>query len=124
MDTTPEPAGYGHAATLAPLARETIAAMTPADYLAALGRTDDEVAATLRRLGITGRQFAVSHCPVANYLREHAGMAHPNVSPRAVTTRNEHVTYVPAPVAGFIRAFDLGYFPDLITPAGDADTGH
>lgn len=124
MDTTPEPAGYGHAEALAHAARETIATMSIADYLAALGSTADAVAETLRRLGITGRPRAVNHCPVANYLREHAGMAHPNVSPRAVTTRNEHVTYVPAPVAGFIRAFDLGYFPDLITPAGDADTGH
>lgn len=124
MTDSTEPAGYGHAETLAPLARETIAAMTPADYLAALGDTPGEVAATLRQLGITGRQFAVSHCPVANYLREHAGMAHPNVSPRTVTTRAGYVIQTPAPVAAFVRQFDLGYFPDLITPAGDADTGH
>lgn len=124
MDTTPEPAGYGHAATLAPLAHDTIAAMTPADYLTALGGTPDEVAATLRRLDITGIPLDSGRCPVANYLREYAGMRRPSLTQHAVRDGDVDLGRPPAAVAGFLNSFDQRYFPDLITPADDTGTGY
>lgn len=122
MTATPAGADYGHAAALAAIVGKTITTMAPADYLAALGNTADEVAETLRRLGVTGQRVVADSCPVANYLREFAGVGHPAMSPAWIKLGDGWIA-TPAPVARFVARFDLGEFPDLITPVEASPAG-
>lgn len=122
MDTTPEPASYGHAEILARLAADTIAAMGPADYLAALGRTADEVAATLAALGMTGSQIVADYCPVARYLHDHAKLGWAAVSCASIAGDRFATFDTPGPVADFVRAFDRGAYPELIAHGGHWDS--
>lgn len=117
MTTTTTAGGYGHAAALAPAAAAVIEHMTPLDYLAALGNTPGDVAYTLRQLGITGRKVWSDRCPVANYLRDYAGIERPAVGPTTFTDVAGSVRYLPSAVGQFVRMFDAGVYPDLIAPA-------
>jgi hypothetical protein len=88
--------------------------MTPAELLTRLGTTADEVAATLRDLGIRGQRFDGCDCPVARYLADHGHeMAVGSVSAKSQWER----VLLPHPVAHFAMAFDQGAYPELeVTP--------
>ena len=87
-----------------------------------LGETAEEVAVTLHSGGWLGSRKTSRECPVAQYLRT----AIPEVSGAVVGS--EHVTVragargdvaiglTPA-VAGFVLAFDVGVYPDLVAGA-------
>lgn len=117
MTTTTTTGGYGHAAALAPAATAVIEHMTPLDYLYALGDTVGDVAYTLRQLGVTGRKAKADRCPVANYLRDYAGVERPAVGPGTFIDAAGFVRGMPLAVSQFIRMFDAGGYPDLIAPA-------
>jgi hypothetical protein len=81
----------------------------------------DEVAASLRRRGITGYPGHCQTCPIAVLiLREFPDSI--TAKEMAVTSRGVLISgppgdgYVrlPAPVTGFIRAFDQRRYPDMI----------
>jgi hypothetical protein len=85
-----------------------------------LGETSDEVAATLRLLGIRGIPCMAGHCPLARYLSQVA----PDPD-RMFTVGDDsvmswlvgyfHVTVVPTTRAmkAFMIRFDAGGLPDL-----------
>lgn len=76
--------------------------------LAELGDTAMDVAINLRMKGIKGLRREPFSCPVANYLLSETGYR-VGVSP-AYT----HDIETPAPVAEFVRSFDLGERPWFI----------
>ena len=91
--------------------------------LAQLGSTADEVAASLRKQGITGKPGDVTADPIANYLRAH-GVDSPEVDLEQVSLAayedpcgsNGPISVDhPAPVRAFVIAFDNGDFQDLQT---------
>ena len=88
-------------------------------HLAALGSTQDEVAATLRAAGIKGLPGKACSCPVAEWVTW-AGFTQVEVGKESITglyvfTAQEKVVLGHAgPVVDFVRAFDGGGYPDLI----------
>jgi hypothetical protein len=95
--------------------------VTAESLLAALGRTRQEVAATLAALKVTGDACSSATCPIARYLAERLGASMVAVSDVQITVyygeryeRHDTVT-TPAPVADFIHDLDSGAHPELIT---------
>lgn len=84
-----------------------------------LGRTDDEIAARLKELGITGEVCMSYICAIANYLRLIFGQhIEPEVDPGLITIHglDEPVSIWPEkPLADFIEHYDAGVYPDLIS---------
>lgn len=117
MTITTTAGGYGHAAALAPAAAAVISGLTPLGYLYALGDTVEDVAYTLRQLGVTGCKAKADQCPIANYLRDYAGVERPAVGPGTFTDAAGFVQGMPPAVSQFIIMFDAGGYPDLIAPA-------
>lgn len=89
-----------------------------------LGLTADCVADRLRALEIKGEPKSLEHCPVANYLRSRiAGLRDVEVTGTATWVAGDGDTRIvttPAPVAAFVRDFDLGIHLDLVQSAGVA----
>lgn len=94
-------------------ARLTRAQQVILTKLRQLGDTADVIASVLMAKGITGYRYKNGTCPVANYLRQELGDA-PLVSPFSATVDGVHVELPPA-VNVFIREFDSGQYPALIT---------
>lgn len=97
--------------------------------LRALGGFRDEVASVLRRVGVKGIPGNACGCPVAVYVQRLLGDGTAIVDATTVTvtryllveefgsvwTDHERIEAdLPAPVATFVRAFDLRTIPDLI----------
>jgi hypothetical protein len=97
--------------------------------LKALGGFRDEVAATLRRLGVKGEPCKACECAIAVYVQLVLGDGYATVDATSVKVSRsipvvefgsvwaEHQTItaeLPAPVATFVRAYDLRTIPDLI----------
>ena len=95
------------------------------EALAQLGTTSDEVAWSLRRLGIRGNKNSGATCPIANYLRPlfswfhsiDAVQIYQTYSPTFGEDPEEDYVGVcscPAPIDEFINRFDEdGDYPDL-----------
>lgn len=87
------------------------------ELLADLGSNPDEVAATLRRLSITGYLRAPASCPVASYLNNHIYHELLFVTPQNVY-HQENIRIIaatPHAVSDFMERFDAGGYPDLVT---------
>lgn len=99
--------------------------------LRALGGYRDHVAATLRRMGIKGTPCVAGQCAIAVYVERLFG-GYVTVGPADVGvtrtisavefgemwTEYERIeANLPAPVASFVRAYDLAQYPDLIKEA-------
>jgi len=84
-----------------------------ARLLERLGSTADEVAASLKRLGVKGRRGSALTCPLAKYLNSRL----PGTQPTKVSSVSFQVTgsqlYVPAGCSDFVRRFDIGRYPEL-----------
>jgi hypothetical protein len=99
-----------------------------------LGTTPGDVAASLVALEVRGSPRNSSECAMARYLRAVIG-TETCVSDVSVSDRRVHVTRtqrqppimvrLPRPVIKFIRAFDLGGYPELVdsSPRPGADLG-
>ena len=87
------------------------------DLLAALGDTEERVAASLRAMGVTGQRGEPCACPLFYYLRD-AG-----IPVQRVTRKSVHVDGVDGPirlldaVEDFLDAFDVdNAYPALVEP--------
>lgn len=89
-----------------------------------LGGSAEEVADSLGRHGVSGRQASDTQCPLARYLNAVLGTEHHvkgvDVGSRVVRIRVRwpwsppiFVT-LPSPVGRFVNDFDRGQFPDLV----------
>ena len=91
--------------------------MTIATALRALGKTEKEVAETLRRAGVRGAPMKPCGCPVAIWLTAQCGEATrvsvPPWHPSRPSRLHANDIPLPPPVARFVEAFDRGYYPDL-----------
>jgi len=87
------------------------------DALAALGKTEEQIAASLRARGVTGERRNSRCCPLARYLTAELG--------RQVVVDGDSIC-IDGPsswqesvwpdrcVADFIEGFDHGDYPDLV----------
>lgn len=100
--------------------------------LGGLGATPGAIADALTARGITGRREVACGCPIANFLFEQLrgiSMRQAVVGDSDITIylhTYDHITVAtPGPVTDFIRLFDGGCFPSLVTPAlvGGEDRG-
>lgn len=82
--------------------------------LAALGGTADEVAASLRQLGVKGVPDDPDSCPLAQLMK--LGVSTPIVSTRKIFWGPAHECsmHITAPLLAFVIAFDRGAYPDLV----------
>ncbi len=91
--------------------------MTIEEALAALGKTEKKVAATLRKAKCLGTPRRCSTCPVAVWLSGQLSTeCHVLTDCSAVAVAGSHLaTWAdnPIPVRKFIKAFDAGEYPDL-----------
>lgn len=91
--------------------------------LEALGRDADEVACNLYAADCTGCPASVGNCPIARYVSRYYGGARVVVFQVAsVVMLDESVLYgdgvrteTPTSVWAFIRAFDRGAYPELVS---------
>lgn len=84
-------------------------------YLVSLGDTAEEVAKTLREIGITGWRLNSRSCPIAQYLYR-CGFSHPWVTRNRVMDHDVDVCRaidLPNAVKWFIDAYDKGKIPLL-----------
>lgn len=82
-----------------------------------LGNTANEVATSLRRAGVRGRQRHIRLCPVARLLRRHFGRALAGPISCGIGGGGDTAAIVvdtPAAVEAFMYAFDDGCYPDLV----------
>jgi hypothetical protein len=88
--------------------------MSIQDDLLALGLTSDEVADSLRQLGITGGHTSVS-CPIFNYLisKGHNIMSVGRKTVKVGSMYEVLFEGLPEPVMHFILRFDGETFPEL-----------
>ncbi|MDE2095718.1 MAG: hypothetical protein KGL39_00545 [Patescibacteria group bacterium] len=85
--------------------------------LAKLGSSEEEVAENLQFQGITGVQYTITLCPIANYLRRYVGMILCSVDDSFIrlTWDNRIVEMkIPKAIRDFILEFDFGHHPALI----------
>ena len=82
-----------------------------------LGNTADEVATTLRRAGITGKQKEPDCCAIANYLT-FVGFdgirVELDLDDDVVISTADDSADATSAVAEFVEGFDAGRYPDLI----------
>lgn len=87
--------------------------------LAALGDTADEVARTLRALGVTGVPSRAQECVIARYLGAELSTVvrvdPVDVSFWAVDSKGYSRIETPQVILGFIRRFDRHEYPELIS---------
>lgn len=92
-----------------------------AEALAALPDTSDGIAAHLAAKGIRGVREMPGCCPVANYLTE-AGFHLVEVNDDEVSADEERRCIdTPANIASFVRRFDDGEWPELVSEPEDDD---
>jgi hypothetical protein len=96
-------------------------AITP--LLAALGKTDAQVAASLRADGITAWRGATTfHNPIVSYIYRHLDVGRHLlilVWGRELTVarhRSRHTIPIPEAVSAFLTRFHRGEFPELEEP--------
>lgn len=81
-----------------------------------LGSEPDEIAGTLREIGICGEINEPEHCPIANYLKdlgyEHVSVALDDEGHLVASTANEE-TQIPAALSRFVNWFDRGLYREL-----------
>lgn len=88
------------------------------ECLSQLGKTKEEVAANLLKLGCKGTRGSIFCCPVANYLKD-KGFKYPTVSASLVCFDDDSADggrsrmVSSCPVQEFIQAFDHGSFDEL-----------
>ena len=87
--------------------------------LTGLGDTAEKVASALQAEGITGIPHDVNYCPITLFLVKH-GADYPSANDDTIIlgvdgNGDEVVMDPPAPIARFIRLFDIDHFPELIT---------
>ena len=88
--------------------------MTIEEALAALGKTEKQVAATLRKAKCSGVRRGCSACPVAVWLSgQLLGECHVLPLRSVLVDGSGDWTDNPIPVQKFIAAFDAGKYPDL-----------
>lgn len=83
-----------------------------------VGKTPDQIAATVKRRGIKGRMGTTYGCPMALLLNGEGGGAHV-IGRRFIVRRsgkNIEKIRTPDNVAAFMRKFDIGGYPDLVAP--------
>ncbi|MEV6341818.1 hypothetical protein [Actinoplanes sp. NPDC051851] len=112
MDTASRCIDIGEGDPLAPEGR-TVAAIY------ALGDTAEEVGQALLSGGWLGRRRAVASCPVARYLTVVVpGVVDAIVGSSGLTVHliggDDIEIALPSAVAGFVLAFDVGVFPELM----------
>jgi hypothetical protein len=84
--------------------------------LGALG--DEQIADFLETAGVTGCPGEAACCPVANYLKSDVANVEVSVRPDDVTVSDDATSYIlrmPPSVWRFIRSFDQGDYPALVT---------
>lgn len=94
------------------------------DRLRALGDSADEIAASLRTLGVSGSTGTTCACPLAIFIRQ-------NTAAVAVSVTHEHIElngyilHTPSPAQVFIDEFDAKSYPELIrNPNEPTEFGH
>ena len=92
------------------------------ELLDALGKTSDEVAASLTEKGIKGQEGVGCACPIYNYLVSE-GVAVREIDGERAVIEPEWIGEMPVlvdlsdPVANFIYFFDQGHWPGLVETA-------
>jgi hypothetical protein len=93
--------------------------MGPSEFVKSLGSTADEVAESLRRLGVKGRRRSRCECPIAVAVNKHApGWGGIRVSGSGYLSYNDVQIMDPqttSAVQAFVRAFDDGSYPYLVS---------
>jgi hypothetical protein len=87
----------------------------PLVLLRGLGRTPDEVAASLLALDCRGVPARHRSCPVARYLQA-SGFNGAAVDNRRVEWDDVRRVILPTAVSDFVRRFDQGEYPALVEP--------
>lgn len=75
-----------------------------------LGRTEAEVVAKLKALGIKGAKRSAAHCPIAEYL---VSLGFGGVTVSGTATTDTQRGWLPDPVRAFALSFDDGKYPEL-----------
>ncbi len=104
--------------------------MSMAETLARLGGTAGEVADSLRRLGVKGRQRRACDCPLARFLMRDARPEIDRVTvswccasrvatqgPTPGSWPELEFCSLPKACGDFVVEFDTGYYPDLVEEA-------
>lgn len=92
---------------------------SPTEFLKSLGNTSEEVANSLRRLGVKSKPWGTPgyNCPLAVAVNEHScGWGGIYVSPSGCLTYRDSQIINPqttTAVQQFVRDFDKGLYPDL-----------
>src|SRR6266568_3051480 len=79
-----------------------------------LGATSDEIADSLRLLGITGYKKCSTKCVIANYLEAVTGQTWVVSGSAHMASDTAVVVFLTFQVKNFIGKFDEGFYPDLI----------
>jgi hypothetical protein len=83
--------------------------------LLTLGSTPEEIANTLRHLGIRGMRVSANHNPIALYLRQVGAKGDVTVTQTNVRA-SDYLFQTPDAVSHFLRLFDCGGMPELVQP--------
>lgn len=73
------------------------------ELLKTLGNTADEVADSLRKMGIKGQRFKCSECPIGIFLARNGVSLYDVIDPPS--SGND----LPGPIVAFISEFDIGH---------------
>lgn len=81
--------------------------------LKSLGKSEDQVAKSLKDYGITGSRCQPYHCPIAQYLNKSFSLGDTAwASNRRAGFLGVHAN-MPRPVHDFVTAFDNGEYPEM-----------
>lgn len=88
-------------------------------FLRGLGRSSNQVAESLKKMGIKGARCIPQSCPLAEAIRRECGAKFVHVGGEAVAYRTDATepytpVLAPAPCVDFIRTFDRGGYPELV----------
>lgn len=94
------------------------------DRLRALGSSADEIAVSLRTLGVSGSSGTPCACPLATFIRQNTAVVAVSVT-HGYIALNGYLIHTPSPVRVFIDEFDAKRYPELIhNPNEPTEFGH